>query len=465
MKEYIFGHRHLHVRLLALMFALFLLVLPLIGHAEGVPTSSCNSYLLADAVSGDVLFANKPDERIYPASTTKIMTALLLLENEDDLSQTVTIGDELDSLASDASVMGLTKGEIVSYIDLLYGLMLPSGADASVAIAVNIGGSIEGFADMMNERAQQIGMTGTHFVNPHGLHDENHYSTAADLAKMTAVALNNPTFRTVVSSSSYTTKATDQHPDGIALHNTNKLVSTKSSDEHYYYQYAIGVKTGYTDAAKGCLIAAAEKDGQIYIAVMLGDDSTVGNDRMVERFTDAVEFFEYGFTQCRIDVYDKVKLTPLSGVLPGETEETALTAIVRTTSIIQWMDKEIADALSSEDAVLEVTYNFVQTPTDSPQTSDTASAILGTVTYSYQGIELYTCDVVRKPVEEGIDEKTAALLRLVSMILLSMAVLLLIVLILNRVTRTRSRQNRKYQSSRNMKSNRRSRLRDPHDFQ
>ena len=465
MTGYITRYKYVFIRLLTLFVALQLLAFPVMAHADGIPTSSCNSYMLADATSGDILFANKPDESIYPASITKIMTALVLLENVDDLSKTVTVGAELDSLASDSSVMGLSKGEIISYEDLLYGLMLPSGGDAAVTIAVNIGGSIEGFADMMNNRAEQIGMTGTHFVNPHGLHDDNHYSTASDIAKLTAVALNNSIFCTVVASSSHTTQATNKHPDGLSFSNTNKLVSEKSSNADYFYQNAIGVKTGYTDAAKGCLVAAAQKDGQTYIAVILGDDSTVGDERMVKRFTDAVIFFEYGFTQRRIDVYDKIKSTQLNAILPGESEDTGLTAILKTTSIILWMDETIADALTSEDTVLEVTYAFDDPTIESPQPSEDAKASVGTVTYSYQGMDLFTCEVVKTPVEGGMDEETAALLRLISMILLSLAVLLLIVLILHRITRTRSRQKRKYQSANNDRTQKgKSRLRDPHDY-
>ncbi len=442
-------------RFFVLIVALQLIVFPFSALASGTPpTSSCNSYLLADAVSGDILIANKPNERIYPASTTKIMTALLLLDKEKDLSKTVTVGNELDSLDKDASIMGLKKGEIISYKDLLYGLMLPSGGDSALTIATHIGGSIEGFAAMMNEKAAQLGMSGTHFVNPHGLHDENHYSTAADLAKLTVTALANSVFRTVVATPSYTTASTNKHPDGLPLENTNKLISTSSDDKKYNYAYAIGVKTGYTDPADGCLIAAAQKDGQLYIAVMMGD-STSG---MNKRFTDSANFFDYGFTQKRIDLYAKIKATQLSSVLPGDKDATKLTAVVRVTSIVRWLDAAVANQLSDNASVLDVAYTI--NPVASPKPTG-SNVVIGTVAYSYQGIELFSCDVVKTPVEKpGLNEQTL----LVSMILLSLAALILVILIVRKATTTRVRQNRRYANKTGPRSSG-SRLRNPRDYE
>ena len=447
-RQYIF-------RFFVLLVALQLLVFPFAALANGTPpTSTCNSYLLADVASGDILIANKPEERIYPASTTKIMTALLLLENEKDLSKTVTVGNELDALDKDASKMGLKKGEIISYHDLLYGLMLPSGGDAALTIAVHIGGSIEGFAAMMNAKAAQLGMSGTHFVNPHGLHDENHYSTAADLAKLTIAALANSVFRTVVDTPSYTTAATNKNPNGLPLTNTNKLISTSSEDKKYNYAYAIGVKTGYTDPAHGCLVAAAQKDGQTYVAVMLGDTST----DMVKRFTDAAKFFDYGFTQKRIDLYAKIKATQLSTVLPGDKDLTKLTAVVRATSIVRWLDASVVDQLAGNESVLDVAYTI--NPAASPNPTG-SNVVIGTVAYSYQGIALFSCDIMKTPVEKpGLSEQTL----LVSMILLSLAALLLIILIVRKVTTTRSRQNRRYSNKGGPRSSG-SRLRNPRDYE
>ncbi len=413
--------------------------------------------MLADASSGDILIANKPNERIYPASTTKIMTALLLLENEKDLSKTVTVGSEINALPSDASIMGVKKGEVISLKDLLYGLMLPSGADAAVTIAVDVGGSVQGFVDMMNARAAQLGMTGTHFVNPDGLHDSNHYSTASDLAKLAIAAMSNPTFQEVVDTPSYKTAATNKHPDGISLKTTNKLISKSTDDKSLNYQYAIGVKTGYTDPAHGCLIAAAEKNGQIYIAVLLGDNSS----NLSKRFTDAAKFFDYGFTQKRIDLYAKIKSTALSAVLPGDKEASKLTAVVKATSIIRWMDATIVDQLSASTSTLDVSYSL--NPLTSPKPTG-SNVVVGTVTYSYQGTTLFSCDIIKTPVERpsGLSDQTVALIKLVSFILLSLGALLLIILILRKVTVTRSRHNRRYSSPGKKPTGRR--LRNPHDF-
>ena len=459
--------RRFLIRFLTLAVALQLLVFPFAALAAPAPTSICSNYLLEDVTSGDILIAKKADERIFPASTTKIMTALLLIENESDLSKTVTVGDELDTLEKDSSVMGLKKGEVISYKDLLYGLMLPSGGDAASTVAVHIGGSIAGFADMMNQKAAALGMTGTHFTNPHGLQDSNHYSTASDLAKMTIAALNYPIFRTVVSTPTYKTASTNKHPNGLSLANTNKLISTTTANKKYNYQYAIGVKTGFTNEAHGCLVAAAEKDGRMFVAVMMGDNSASDDAGMVKRFTDSVKFFEYGFTQQRIDLFPKIKGTKLSTVLPGDKDASGLTAIIQATEIIHWMDADIASQLSGSDSTLDVAYAL--DPVSASPKPTGGSTVVGKVTYSYQGVVLYSCDVIKTPVEKPPQtDQTAAFVKLVALILLGMAVLILILLILRRVTNTRSQRRRRYRSTLNSNRNRnkgsRTRLRNPHDY-
>jgi D-alanyl-D-alanine carboxypeptidase len=452
-------------RFCALVLAVHITLFALPALAAEPPKSVCDSYLLADAASGDILLANKPDERIFPASTTKIMTALLLIENEQDLSRTTTVGGELDGVPSDSSTMGLKKGEVVSLLDLLYGLMLPSGNDAAATIAVTVGGSIADFAQMMNARAASLGMSGTHFVNPHGYHDENHYTTAADLAKLTAEALKSDLFKTVISASSHTFAPTNKHPDGYTLHNTNKLVSKRSANEKYFYSDALGVKTGYTDAAQGCLVAAAERDGQLFIAVMMGDNSTTGSEHRVRRFTDAVLFFEFGFTQRRVDVYPKIKDTALSAVLPGDEQPRALNAIIKTDSVPFWFDADLAQTLMSEETALDVAYEFFD-PAATPPPTASNDAVIGTVTYSYQGVVLYQCEVYPVPIAKPpIGDDVSALIRLVSTILIALAGLIIAFILARKLLWSRAQRNRRYQRPRRGRGTRRNGvLRDPHDY-
>lgn len=292
-------------RLLCLLLAAALsLALPAAALAEydysTVPTPKM---IVTDGNDpSQVFYERAADERAYPASTTKIMTCILTLESGEDLDTQVTVGEEVKKgFTEHSSLMGLEIGETVSLRDLLYGLMLVSGNDAAAAIAVHLAGSIEAFADRMNSKAAELGMTSTHFVNPHGVHNDDHYTTARDMARLTAYALKNEQFRSIVSTGSYTVDASNLRATPLTLENTNKLIHTLATDtESCLYEYAIGVKTGDTTMAGKCLVAAAEKDGATVIIVLFGD----ANDAQYTRFHAAAGIFESVFTE---------KYTVLSG--------------------------------------------------------------------------------------------------------------------------------------------------------
>ncbi len=245
--------------------------------------------VLMDADTGSVLYEKSGEERAYPASTTKIMTCILALEN-GNLDDEVTVGEEVQrGFYSQSSMMGLTPGETLTLRDLIYGLMLVSGNDAAAAIAVHISGSIESFAELMNQKAASLGMNDTHFVNPHGVHKEEHYTTARDMAKLMAYALQNTDFRAIIGKVTYNVPATNKDSDGYQLESTDKLIHTKEGNDSYEYRYAIGGKTGDTDYAGRCLVAAAEKDGITLVSVQYNDpDSNY-------RFKLAADLFEWGF--------------------------------------------------------------------------------------------------------------------------------------------------------------------------
>lgn len=218
---------------------------------------SAHAAVLIEASSGDVIFEKNSHEKLPMASTTKIMTAVVALENADP-SKTVTIHD--GACGIEGSSIYLSSGEILTLEDLLYALMLESANDAAAAIAYEIAGGIDEFAVMMNETAARIGLSESHFTNPHGLDDENHYTTANDLAKLTAYALKNEEFRKIVST--YKHQIPLRGNEGIrVLLNHNKLL--RISDD------VIGVKTGFTKHSGRCLVSAAEHDGVCVIAVTL----------------------------------------------------------------------------------------------------------------------------------------------------------------------------------------------------
>lgn len=239
---------------------------------------SAVSAIVIEAKTGTVLWEKNSHEQRAMASTTKIMTAMLTIE-AGELDREFTV-DPIAIMVEGTS-MGLCEGDRVSRRDLLYGILLPSGNDAANAAAVSVSGSIAAFVKQMNSRAEELGLSDTHFATPSGLDAQGHYTTAYDLARLTAYAMQNDTFREIVCCSSAEVEFGNP-PYKRTLYNSNKMLKR--------YDGAIGVKTGFTDNARRCLVSAAERDGVTLIAVTLNapDD-----------WNDHTKMLDYGFTQVR----------------------------------------------------------------------------------------------------------------------------------------------------------------------
>lgn len=242
--------------------------------AEPVPSvdiSDINSQsgILVRLSDGEVVAEKDADAKIYPASMTKIMTAIVGLENLSDLNETITIDrDMYDRLYTEgASLAGFGARDEVKAIDILYGVMLPSGAECCVGLAQHLFGSEENFVAKMNEKAAELGMDNTHFVTCTGLHDENHYTTVRDLTKLLSYALQNDTFRQIYCTSEYTTSATASAPEGLHFLSTmfKKMDSPAVNGGEIE-----GGKTGYTSEAGQCLASLAKVDDVEYILVTAG---------------------------------------------------------------------------------------------------------------------------------------------------------------------------------------------------
>lgn len=219
-----------------------------------------------DNETGRIVADKNGTERMYPASLTKMMTAIVTIENEPDLDKTVEITYDMIAglYEENASVAGFETGDEPTVRDILYGMALPSGADACNAAAYDIAGSIDGFVDLMNQKAQELGMNSTHFTNTTGLHDDNHYTTAEDLAKLLRYCISNETFAEIFSTPYYTTTPLVSHPYGITMQ------STVSKSESYYgiqIPGLIGGKTGFTYEAGKCLASWSQVDGHTIIIV------------------------------------------------------------------------------------------------------------------------------------------------------------------------------------------------------
>lgn len=230
--------------------------------------------LAFDLNSGTMLYALNPDEKMYPASTTKIMTCLLALEL-CDLDEVVTVtADAIEEIDWTSSSAGLVDGEELTMEQLLYCLMVKSANDAACVIADHLGGSQEAFVEMMNERAKELGCTGTNFVNVHGLHDEEHYTTARDMAKIMCAALENEMFCTLFSTASYTVPATNLS-EARELETTNYLMDP---ERKMYDSRVIGGKTGFTTPAGRCLVCVSEANGMKLVTVVMGTTAQYASD-------------------------------------------------------------------------------------------------------------------------------------------------------------------------------------------
>ncbi len=246
-----------------------------------------------------VVYEKNSLKKMYPASLTKIMTAIIVLDNVKDLDNTyfeapLVVFDDL--YGQGASAVGYSRGEVASVTDLMYSMMMYSACESAGILAYHVGGeSIPNFIDMMNQKAQELGCTGTNFTNPHGLYDDDQYTNARDMAIITQYAIDNyPKFMEFACTTEYTMKATNYQQEGWAtIYHTNKMLSSSSE---YYYQYARGIKTGTLDESGRNLITSARKDGNNYLLVTLGgpmyDDE--GN-AVFDHFIDHKNIYEWAF--------------------------------------------------------------------------------------------------------------------------------------------------------------------------
>lgn len=255
------------------------------GWPQG-PAVQAGAVIVEDLDTGAILYSKNADDRYYPASITKIMTTMLALESGIDLDTKVTCGEEVNEIEDDASNLYAQVGEVFTLRQLLYGVMLASANEMANTVAVTVGGSMEGFADLMNQKAAKLGCTGSHFVNPNGLHNDDHYTTADDYARICAEAYENETFREIISTEEYTIPPTNKTKEERTFSNHHKMIR---EDGDYYQQWCKGGKTGYTDSAWNTLVTYGERDGRRLECIILHDN---GAERAV---TDTTELLNYGF--------------------------------------------------------------------------------------------------------------------------------------------------------------------------
>ena len=325
---------------LLFFLVLFTFIFPNFSHAtQTSPSVNAPIALLMDANTGKIIYEKDINKKVYPASTTKIMTAILALENCALTDKAKVSYNAIFSVPSGYTNANLQVDEELTIEQLLYVLLIPSANDAANVLAEHIAGSVESFSTMMNTKAIEIGCKNTHFVNPNGVHNEDHYSTAYDLALMGQYALKHEIFQKIIMTPKYTLPVTNKYDKEDRIFNTtNRLINPKSSQ---YYEYATGMKTGYTVPAKNCIVASAKKDNLEFIVVILNAENEPTTT--IDKFDDCINLFNYGFehyttkTICnKEDVY-KV-LSPYNA-----SKETKTLNVLYETSITALISKEDLD--------------------------------------------------------------------------------------------------------------------------
>ena len=347
-----------------------------VSFADGLEVAA-PAAIMINLATGDVVFEKDADNKMYPASTTKIMTALLALEkgNLDDMI--TASANAVNSIEVGSSSMGLLAGETLSLKDLLYGLLVYSGNDAANVIAEYVSGDIASFVTLMNDRAKELGCTGTSFINPNGLHDDNHFTTARDLSKIASEAMKNETFREIVKTTRYEIPANDKYKEQRNMPTTNFLI-TKGSK--YYYSAAIGIKTGYTSSAKNCLVAAASLNGMEFLTVVLGDSQVDGD---VLSFVDSKKMFEYAFSNYKLQTLVEEGTYLLEQPIKSASGS----------RFIKLMAKEDATAIMAADADLSKV-EVKTIPDETIKAPVVKGQVLGKAEYSYDGKVIATVDLV-----------------------------------------------------------------------
>lgn len=389
--------------------------------------------VLIDAKTGKVLLQKDMNKQLYPASTTKILTAILAIEKLDLNSKLTASRSAVMAIPSGYSNAGIKAGETLSVSDLLEMFLIHSANEVGYIFAEEISGNIDNFVNLMNQKTTELGCTNTHFTNPSGIHDVNHYSTAYDMALIAKYCMQNETFRNIVNKKSCKFSATDLYPEERYFKNTNSLLD---SSNRYYYEYAIGIKTGFTTQAKNCLIACAKKDGIELIAVMLGAEATENGES--GRYVDAKNLFNFGFENYKLKEFLKEGTIITEVNVKNATKETKKLNLLAKSSLSATFQatSDISDLNSS----IEITENIT-----APIAKDT---VLGKISYNIDGIT-YESDLIAET-----DVIKSNFLEIIIQIIFAIIILILIAEILSHKHFRNKKNNKKIKSNKkNLRKN------------
>ena len=429
--------------LLAVLTLLTALFLPLSVSAVEDPGLTCRNAILLDATYDEVLYDKGAYEKVYPASITKVMTALLVLEAVDagqlTLDTPITATAEALEVPKDSSTAKIQVGDTYTLEQYLYCLLLPSGNEVAQILAITVDGSIEAFVDHMNRRAEELGCLGTHFANPHGYHDDNHYTTAYDITRYMKAAMEYDLFQTILTSPNYTLPANGVSEERI-IRNTNALTSNWTYTD-YLYGPGTGGKTGTTDEAGNCLVETAQKGDMSLISVILGaEEVDLGNGDVDHRqFSETIKLLDWGF-----DNFQRVTLTPDESLVAKVQVNLSTQAdevnVKPLGSITRTLPKDV------DPDQVEMTINLFSESVDAPVE---AGQVLGVLTLSYDGVDYGKLDLVADTSVERSDflyykDQVESFFRNAGVRLLLAVALIAVVIVLLRVLVFRKR--RRYRS-------------------
>ena len=367
----------------ALALVLGLLCLPSAALAEAAtsiidaPEISAATAVVIERTTGTVIYDKNADETRYPASMTKVMTAIVVLEHANLADEVTVTQEDLDMITADSSNAGLAAGETLTVENLLACLLLPSANESAYVLARHTAGSYDAFVQMMNEKAAELGCTSTHFVNPCGLHDDDHYTCASDMAKIMSAALDLPDFVRISGSATWDLPATSANP-ARTIENTDLLVNEQSA--YYMDGSVIAGKTGYTGDAGRCLAVGATYDSLNLVAVVMGSEGDTGSSAAL---SDMVELLWWAYASWQtVDVVDAGDT--LGSALVRLSEEGTSVPVTSTDAVLA----TVPFGVGLDEVTLETSWTG---PLDAPIESGT---FLGTVTVSYEGRELGTVGAV-----------------------------------------------------------------------
>ena len=335
-------------------------------------TTNSSSCLLMDAKTGKIIYAKNAYEKMYPASTTKLMTAILTLENCKLTDTAIVSHNAIYSIPVGYSHASLKEDEELTIEQLLNVLLIPSANDAAIVLAEHISGSVEKFSKLMNEKAKSLGCLNTNFVNPNGIQNKNHYSTAYDLALIGKYALKFPDIKRIAMVKQYTLPTTNKYDKTDRIFNaTNGLINDDVLNKNYY-EYATGLKTGYTDASGYCIVSTAKKDDKELIAVILNSNS------ISKRYSDCKTLFNYGFDNYEyITIQDEKAVVKQVEIENGSKSSKNLNVVVKDK--IEVFTKNDTD-LSKLEPTIEINESL-----KAPLAENT---VIGKITYNIDGEEI-----------------------------------------------------------------------------